>query len=132
MQNVQDLQRELLVIQEAVAREYTEDHALCHILHRELGLGTTKPEPEVLEEALDRIRETTGEEPDEDALDLTVEHHDLHILLRTIKLEAAMAGIGIDQMMSSLLILGRRLGLREAAAMMGITDDEASDGPVAE
>lgn len=117
---------EFNAVQETLQRDYesSDEHmAVCHMLHRDIGLDETRPPEDELEDALERIESVTGERPDDDILDLTVEHHQLHEWLRAIKIEAAVQQVPVDQLMATLLLVGRRLGMREAARWVGLNPD---------
>ena len=122
-----EFNEELNEVQEAVIREYGSDEGLpmpfCHVMHLELGLGQTPVED--AEERAAKLSEETGEEVSPDMLDWTVEHAHLHELIRSIMMVALQSGVSGTNLLADMFVVGRRMGLREAASMMSL-----GSGPV--
>ena len=106
-----------------------EEHGnppVCHVLHREIDLQATKPDD--VEEQVERVRrmfaaQSMSEEQvgniTEDDLDFTEEHRKLHGFFARFINEAQFQGISPEEIAMTLLLVGRRMGLREAAEAFG-------------
>lgn len=129
MTTVKQLSAALQEIEDDLELQYPEDpvakEPVCHILHRELGLGTTpKPNVEQLmeqaREAYKKInREDLAERINENDLEFTIEHEQLHKALKRLIVSAAVDG---NDIISKVFILGRRYGMREF--MLGGSGDD--------
>lgn len=115
IEEFQDVQRDML-------RDYTnpEDSERpgilppCHMMHRDLDLGATQPDD--AEERAAALEERIGITVRPDDLDLTIEHRQLHEVLRQAQLQMTLGGMHAAEMLASMFTIGRRMGLREAAA----------------
>lgn len=120
MTTVKQLSAALQEIEDDLELQYPEDpvakEPVCHILHRELGLGATPKEnvEQLVEQARAAYkkieREDLAERVSPDDLEFTVEHTQLHKALKRIMVDAAVDG---DDVISKVFILGRRYGQRE-------------------
>lgn len=126
-------------VSQAVRAQYTPEEGsappVCHVLHRELDLPATQVDgAEEEAERAARVLTAQGlveqaEAIDASDLDFTHEHRKLHGFVARYLNEARFQGIAPEDVAMSLLIVGRRLGLREAAEAFGdITGPEPSDG----
>lgn len=119
---MKDFIAEFIEVQDGIMRDYPDARGVCHMMHQDIGLGQTKRED--ADEAAERVSEMLGEEyveVDSDSLDFTEEHKELHEFLRQVMLEATISGASPDQLMASMFIVGRRMGMREAAQMLNTT-----------
>lgn len=92
--------------------------ALCHILHRDLGLPET---PMADDDPLAEALIASGAEPG--SIEMTVEHAQLHDFMLGVATEARMSGMGITNTLTALFLIGRRYGMREAAQALATLDD---------
>lgn len=126
MTSFEDFTAQFMEIQEGVIRDHGIGHdrsPLCHVLHRDLGLGETPRDED--SEFMVAARERLGDQFDPADLDFTLEHEQLHSFLSSVMHDALRQGVGVPELIAAMLIIGRRLGLREAAQMLGdfSTDD---------
>lgn len=113
---------EFMSVQADMIRDHGDEDghvpAPCKIMHRELGLTETPSQ-----EAIDYYeRLTGGKDAPEGELYLTEEHVQLHTMLEQATIEGAMAGITSDGLLASFFLIGRRMGMREAAQAFGSLD----------
>lgn len=120
---VKDFNQALHDLMEKVIEDYPDigAGALCHMLHKDLGLGTT-PRANAEERRAELAEQ--GVEIEEDALDLTVEHRELHVLIAQLLQEGLVLGLSSDQLLAMMLLIGRRYGLAEAAGTLPHEDVE--------
>ena len=119
---MQDFVAEFIEVQDGIMRDYPESRGVCQMMHHDLGLGQTKRED--ADEQAERVAEMIDDpeiEVDGDSLDFTVEHKELHEFLRQVMMEATIAGAAPDQLMATMFIVGRRMGMRGAAQMLDTT-----------
>lgn len=121
--NMKDFVEEFIEVQNGIMRDYPDSRGVCHMMHQDIGLGQTKRED--ADEQAERVAEMIDDpeiEVDGDSLDFTVEHKELHEFLRQLMMEATIAGASPDQLMATMFIVGRRMGMREAADMLSPSD----------
>lgn len=119
MQTMEEFLADFMAVQEGIARDYPELGSACHMMHRDLGLNQTTDEGS--ETAFEAVREAYGDEVGElapESLDFTKEHRELHALLAQIRAEAMIGGVSPDQLIATIFIIGRRMGMKEAADML--------------
>jgi hypothetical protein len=111
-------------VQRDLTRDYPDITAICHMMHKEIGLGETPREGAAeLAEAMS----TEGETVDPDALDLTTEHAELHAFLRQLQAAGVVAGASEEQMLATMFVVGRRVGMRDAAGLGTDVEQSLSD-----
>ena len=115
-------------IQNDAIRDNPNARGACQILHNDLGLGAT-PTDDAEELAAARTAELREQGLVDDDftleatdLDFTVEHAELHRMLEGIIAVTATMGITGDQVIAMALLIGRRMGMKEAAEMTGAID----------
>jgi hypothetical protein len=118
---------DFMAIQQDVIRDHTDDTgtaALCKIMHRDVQLAETPDDH--AEEAAQQASELAGKEISASDLDFTVEHHQLHMLLRRVGFDGMLAGLHPTDMLAAMFVIGRRYGMREAArALDSFNSDDA-------
>lgn len=113
-------------LQSAALRDNPDARGACQILHRDLGLGATPVEnaEELAVETTEKLRKQgvleEGVELTADDLDFTEEHAELHRMLEGIVALGPAMGIPGDQLLAMALLIGRRMGMKEAAEMTSI------------
>lgn len=121
-------------VQEAAARDYPDARGACQILHKDLDLGATPIEgaDEKAAETTARLKEAGIIEADfelsPDDLDFTIEHARLHALLRGYAAQSRMLGLDEEQTLALAILVGRRMGMKEAAELGEINWDDWSTG----
>lgn len=112
-------------VQKNAMSTYMDDHGMspypCEILHRDFQIEET-PSPNA-EQTVHHIAAVLGipvENVDTNAhaIKLTEEHEQIHQLLQNVKYDAMRGGLQAEQMIAAALVIGRRMGLREAAQVM--------------
>ena len=91
----------------------------CEQLHYELGFSETPAEDAEERLAILKQQKVNIEEGD---IKLTAEHEELHETLRRLALGVMSDGGDAGQVAATMLAAGRRLGFREAAALL--SDDD--------
>jgi hypothetical protein len=110
-----------LEVQEGIIRDYfaggNKAAALCHVMHHEIGLTHDTPADDAAD-AAELMSLLTGEDVSADALDLSEEHLQLHGFLNAVAADAAKTDTPIDALLALIFVIGRRMGLNEAAEMI--------------
>lgn len=126
-------------ISQQVRAQYSDEETgappVCHVFHREIDLEHTTPEN--VDEQVDRVKQMfmaqglteQAEAVDPEDLDFTEEHRKLHGFVARYLNEARFQGISQADIAMSLLIVGRRMGLREAAQAFGDITGPEPDAP---
>lgn len=130
MTTIEQFVKDFMDIQYGVQRDHpgrrTPNAALCHVLHRDLGLGETpRDDAEEMSEAVREAEAEAGitDEPlSANDLDFTVEHAQLHAFLDLIRADAMRKGSSVSELIAAMFIIGRRYGMREAAEAFGSFD----------
>lgn len=115
---VKDLRRYIEDIEEQVEAEHGKKTPPCEILHRELGLPETPKDD--ADEIIEKFR--SQEHPidlDADSIKLTIEHEQVHEMLNRFVVEGMMKGADGAQLVALMLVIGRRMGMREATMLLG-------------
>jgi hypothetical protein len=116
-------------IQVGLMRDYGDEVTkLCRVMHREIGLAQTKADD--ADELVARLSEQYGDgrEIDANDLDFTQEHKLLHGLLDRAQLDAALGGASPSTLLAAMFVIGRRYGMREAAAAFdSLSTDDTSE-----
>ena len=101
-------------VQEDLIRDHGHDAPHCEILHRELRLNQT---------ARDDAEQVASEHGlKADNIKLTTEHEELHRLLAAFYVWAQL--LPPDQFVAAAMLVGRRLGIREANEMLNMDFDD--------
>ena len=123
METVKELRRLIEDLGDDLNGQHGKNTPYCEILHRELGIPETRKED--ADTIIEKVRKKEidpadlfGDDYESDSIRLTVEHEDLHEMLRREAVDAMTQGMGPDQIAAKMLSIGRRMGLREAAELM--------------
>lgn len=116
MQTVRELRRTIEDLSDNLSAQYGRHTPPCEILHGEFGFGMTARDDA---ESVQAQAKEQGIVIEDESVKLTVEHDDLHEALRRIVLDSMSQSQGADQLAAAMLVVGRRIGLREAAELMG-------------
>jgi hypothetical protein len=105
------------------------DAPYCEIAHQEFEIPQTLMSDDEREAIIEQFRHVGVNLPD-DSIKLTVEHRDFHDMLRRLVLGFQADGADATQMLSAALATGRRIGMADAAGLIGGLPDEEwpSDG----
>lgn len=117
METVRELRNEIEDTVDALEAQYGDKTPFCEILHFELGLPQTRKDD--ADTIIAKAREQAGIEVPEDSVKLTNEHDELHRVLRREVLGVMSESADVSQVAAQMLVIGRRIGLREAAALLG-------------
>lgn len=119
METVREFRRVVEDFTDAITHDYGRRTPFCEVLHQDVGL------PQTIREDADQVRAQAaqnGIELDEDSIKLTIEHEELHEALRRFVVDSMSQGQDATQLAAQMLIVGRRLGLQEAAQLFGTND----------
>lgn len=127
MRTVEGFRENFTKLTEAVISEYGKDTEVCEVMHQDLGFGQTPRDD--AEELATTIREESKGKVDipADSIKFTEEHTALHEFLRRAQFEAQYAGLGPQQLAATFFVVGRRMGLQEAAQLLSGGDEGSSD-----
>lgn len=118
---VKELRRYIEDVQEQVEAERGANTPYCEILHMEFGLPQTPKDD--ADEIIEKMRSQNPEfDLDDSSIKLTVEHPQVHELINRLAVDAMMKGADAAQLAALMLVIGRRMGMAEAAEIMGIED----------
>lgn len=116
MDTAKELRRTVEDISDELAAQHGTETPYCEILHFELNLPQTRRDD--WEKMMERFKKNEVD-IDEDSIKLTTEHDQLHETLRRFVVDSMSQGMDAAQLAAQMLAVGRRLGLAEAAAMLG-------------
>lgn len=125
----EQFEQRMQMIGHALHEEHDTARTWCIALHKDLGLGATLPEQDVLEEMASRL-DTTVEEmlsETDGEVDASIEHAQLHRWLEGLPMAAAAAGTGGAQLVAMLMLAGKRLGQIEAAQALSFGEESGDD-----
>lgn len=111
---------------DGIMRDYEREDgavlAACHVMHLELGLDQTPAED--AEERISTLKEqgVLSEDWTNNGVDFTDEHRALHEFISAYVQHAAISGMPVTQIMAEMFVIGRRMGLSEAASSLGEVD----------
>jgi hypothetical protein len=116
MNTVRELRRTVEDLNDDLSRQHGRRTPPCEVLHYELGLPQT-----AAEDAAEKIERARAQELniEEGNIKLTIEHEELHEALRLFTVDALSQGLDSAQLAARMLTLGRRIGLAEAASILG-------------
>lgn len=115
---VKELRRLIEDISEQVEAEHGKKTPYCEVLHVELGVPQTpKDDADTIVERLHH--EHPEIDLDEASIKLTVEHEEVHELLNRFVVDSMMKGADAAQLAALMLVIGRRMGMREASMLLG-------------
>lgn len=124
LDSVRDLRHLVEDTAEDLESQYGEDITPVEILMQELGLPHTRRDD--ADKIIEQIRKAEGDPADvfgdnyeTDSLRLTKEHKELSRALHRFVLDDMATSGNAVQMAARMLATGRRMGLREAANLMG-------------
>jgi hypothetical protein len=110
-----------LEVQDGLIRDYfaggIKAAALCHVMHHEIGLTHDTPANDA-EETAEILRALGDDEATAEMLDLSQEHLTLHKFLMSVAHDAVQTETPIDALLALMFVIGRRMGLNEAAEMI--------------
>lgn len=117
MNTVRELRNTVTDFGDDLTAQYGRRTPPCEVLHYELGLpyGTPRDDADQVVAAAAK----SGVEVESDSIKLSVEHEDLHEALRLFVVDGMSKGMDQAQLAAQMLSIGRRMGFREAASLLG-------------
>ena len=118
MDTVKELRRAVEDTTDDLIQQHGRKTPMCEVLHVELNLPQTLKDDDEVQKML-KIAEENHVELEDDSIKLTIEHEDLHEALRRFVVDSMSQGMDATQLAAHMLVVGRRMGLREAANLLG-------------
>lgn len=125
METVKQLRRDIEDIEDMLAAQHGKHTPSCEVLHLELGLPQTQRDD--ADAVIERAQAQAGEQRidlEPDSIKLTIEHEDLHELLRRVVVDSVSKSEDATLLAARMLAVGRIMGMREASGLLGGNDNE--------